>query len=288
MAFRFSNISGGIRVLPLRCIKLLDKSELAYSVGSLRVVRPIDYMRCAEYQAILDGLDIQPGMKILDVSSPQWFSLYLAHCYPDVTFSYMNIIDSELEPYKRIAEVLGIKNILYYKEDVRKLSFRGNYFDRVISISVIEHISPAVGGDLQALQEIRRVLKPNAEIRLTLPYKDKKNIVRVDGAVYERDKEKANFFAREYDEQSLASLIAQSGFLVKERLFISERPGFFALDYYEWGPGKNNICLKYLMKSRRLIEIFLRRSIDEWLARRYLTVSSQPLCRLVHAAATLV
>ncbi|OIP08557.1 MAG: hypothetical protein AUK49_10845 [Betaproteobacteria bacterium CG2_30_68_42] len=58
------------------------------------VVRPIDYMRWAEFEAVLRMLHLSPGQKVLDVASPQWFTLHLAARHPDVQFRYINIQES--------------------------------------------------------------------------------------------------------------------------------------------------------------------------------------------------
>jgi len=143
-------------------------------------------MRYAEFDAILRDLEIHPQMTILDVSSPQWFLLYLANRHRATNFYYINILESELAPYKKIAKALGITNLKYQKGDVRNLAFHKDTFDKVISISVLEHIHPEETGDLHAgaLREIKRVLRLQGDLLLTLPYKAKGNIVYMDGPVY--------------------------------------------------------------------------------------------------------
>ena len=115
-------MSSGIRSLALKAVKELSPSQSAYHIARRRVICPVDYARYAEFDAILRELKISPQMTILDVSSPQWFSLYLADKNPEVGFHYINIIDSELDPYREIANALGIKNLEYQKADVRDLA----------------------------------------------------------------------------------------------------------------------------------------------------------------------
>ncbi len=280
-------VSSDTRSLALSAVKEFSSSQSAYRIARRRAVRPVDYMRYAEFDAILRDLELNSQMTILDISSPQWFSLYLANKYPGIEFHYINIIDSELDPYKEIAKALGIKNLKYRKEDVRDLQFSDNTFDRVISISVIEHIFPEEDGDLKALGEIYRVLKSGGEFLLTVPYKSKSNIVYIDGAVYERGGKTSNFFAREYDEEMFNKLIEKSGFSLMGAWFICERGGIFLVDYYEWGPGKDVFLAKYLIKSRRLLERILGKSLDEALAMRYLSVSREITGRLVNISARL-
>jgi SAM-dependent methyltransferase len=281
------HVANDTRSLALRAVKELSFSQSVCRMARERTIRPVDYMRYAEFDAILRDLEPDSSMTILDVSSPQWFSLYLANQYPSVDFHYINIIDSELAPFKEIARVLGIKNLIYTKEDVRDMQFSANTFDRVISISVIEHIYPEDGGDLKALSEIYRVLKSKGEFLLTVPYKSDSNIVYIDGPVYERKEHTRNFFAREYNEETFNNLIERSGFSLKGSWFICEKGGIFPVDYYEWGPGKDVFFAKHLIKSRRLLEQILGKSLDEILAKHYLSVSREITGRLVNISARL-
>jgi ubiquinone/menaquinone biosynthesis C-methylase UbiE len=276
------------RLLAQRAIKELSPTQDAYRIARQRILCPVDYMRYAEFDAILRDLEITPGMTILDVSSPQWFSLYLANKHPNIEINYLNIIDSEIDPYKEIARALGIKNLTYRKEDVRDLRLCENTFDRVVSISVIEHIYPDKDGDLKALNEISRVLKPGGEFLLTVPFKSKGKIVYLDGPVYEREERTKNFYAREYDEVTFHKLIKLSNFSLAGLWFICERTGILSVDYYEWGPGRNILILRYLIKSLKLWERVLGISINEALAKQYLNVSREVNSRLVNISARLI
>lgn len=282
-----TDLSKKIRDLSRHALKSIGSSQSARKVLKKALVRPVDYMRYAEFNAVLDQLELKPNTMVLDVSSPQWFCIYLASKYPDTNFIYINIIDSEIEPFQQISQALNLQNLEYLKEDVRELNFKSNSFDQVLSVSVIEHIYPALGGDCAALKEVNRVLKPDGELHLTIPYKDNGNIVYVDGDVYERKGKTSTFFAREYDVESFAKLAKDSGFSAKVLSYIIERPGLFALDYYEWGPGKSLQFINQLPKFLRLAEKLSRYSLDEALAQKNLYVLAEPGDRLVNLAAVL-
>lgn len=281
------DISKQIKVLASKAVGALSPSSAAWEFARRGAIRPVEYMRYAEFDAVLRDLVLAPGMTVLDISSPQWFSIYLAHKQPGVRIIYTNIIDSELDPFREIAAILKLSNLEYRKADARALEYPDGTFDKVISISVLEHIYPEVGGDTQALKEIARVLKPAGEMLLTTPYKSQRNIVYKDEAVYERNEKKRNFFAREYDEKMFDELIASSPFSVNSAWFICEKAGVFALDYYEWGPGRDVLIAKYVNKARRLLERSLGTSLDATLAHRYLDVSRSATGRLVNIAARL-
>lgn len=283
-----SQLSNIIQSLAFKSMKELSPSQHAYQVARKRTICPVDYMRYAEFEAVSRGLDISPKMKILDVSSPQWFSICLAYKNPQTEFQYINITDNELDPYREIVHVLGIKNLIYQKGDVRNLAFDDNIYDKVISLSVIEHVFPEEDGDLIALKEVKRVLKPGADFCLTVLFKHESNIVYIDGPVYERVGNQNNFFAREYDKTMFDKLIYKSGFSISQSWYISEKRGISSLDYYEWGPGKDIWLMKYIIKSRKLLEIIIGKSIDQALAKRNLDITREIYTgRLVNIAAVL-
>ncbi len=276
-----------IKALAATSLAKLAPASAGHAFARRGVARPIDYMRYAEFEAMLRDLDMYPELSLLDVSSPQWFTILLAHRFPRCTFHYTNIIDSELDPFREIGRALSLENLVYEKADVRKLAYGDASFDRVISISVLEHVYPEVGGDVAAMQEIRRVLKPGGRLVLTVPFKSVRNIVFKDDEVYERRERTRNFFAREYDAAMFQELVVTSGMTPSEAWLICERSGMFALDYYEWGPGKDNPAGKVANRIRRLAERAMGRSFDQTLAARYLDVSRAQTGRLVNIAVAL-
>jgi len=265
----------------------LASEPAALDIARRRAVRPIDYMRYAEFDAILRDLDMKPDLRLLDISSPQWFAIYLADQYPQAEIIYTNIIERELAPFRRIGEALGLGNLTYRMADVRSLDYPDATFDRVVSISVIEHVYPEVGGDVTAFREIRRVLKPDGRFVVTMPFKAKRNIVYVDGEVYERGRKARNFFAREYDKPMFDTLVKDSAMDLLGAWYICESGGRFAIDFYEWGPGKDDLWAKLFAKCRKVVERGLGKSFEEALAKQNLYVSRDIEHRVVNIAAAL-
>ena len=281
-----SDIQGGIRRLAREALSVLPRNDPAYRMARFGLRQPIGYMRCAEFPAVLRLLRIEAGMRVLDVASPQWFCLFLARAHPDAEFTYANILESEIEPFKGIAQACSLRNLRYRKADVRKLPFDPRTFDRVVSVSAIEHVAPAVGGDDAALRECKRVMTTGAEIVLTLPYKDRGGIVYVDGPVFERHEQGQSFYAREYDEPTFAALMERTGLRPRGMLFIGERVGLLSPDYFEWGPGKGT---RKAVWVRRVLAVLQRGwgGFDRLLAERYLRISECPEARLVNVAVSL-
>ena len=250
-----------------------------------RASRPIDYMRYAEFGAVLPLLQLKAGSIVLDAGGPQWLTFALAYKNPEVQFEYINLSDFELEPFEKIRSFLKLENISINKEDLRKLSFSDNKFDEILSISVIEHIYPEIGGDETAFGELKRVLKPEGNLIVTIPCKETANVVYVQGNVYERQGEKAEkqFFAREYSPQSLRNLLGRAEFSTTEFGFISEKPSISSIDYLEWGPLRGTKRAKVILKLFRGIERYCNIPIEKNLATNKLSLSSAETPRLVNA-----
>jgi ubiquinone/menaquinone biosynthesis C-methylase UbiE len=250
----------------------------------------MDYLRCMEFPLTFGQISLKPGMRILDLASPQWFSLFVAHRHPDVEITYANILESELREIRDTARSLGLSNIRYVVEDGRRLSFESGTFDRVWSISTIEHIPPAEDGDLITLREIHRVLKPRGELTLSVPMHEKRSLVYDDvHAVWDRPAGEHNFYMRNYDPKQLETLIRQAGFDLKTRTLMYERPGFLAMDYWEGGPGKKRKAKDWVVKFKKKIDKWSGLRLEGFLARRYLVAGtpSSPRDRLINSVATL-
>ncbi|MBT9538262.1 class I SAM-dependent methyltransferase [Thiobacillus sp.] len=250
-----------------------------------RVSRPIDYMRYAEFGAVLARLQLQPGSLVLDAGGPQWLTFALAAKHPQVQFQYVNFADYELQPFEKIRTLLQLDNLVISKEDLRQLSFSDNQFDEIFSISVLEHIFPEEGGDIVALRELKRVLKQGGSLVITTPCKDKPNVVYVQGGVYERNSptNEKQFYAREYSAPSLKALIGHADFTDTEIAYISESPSLASIDYLEWGPLRGNPFAGLLLKFFRRLERFSGIPVERILASSKLSVVTTEMPRLVNA-----
>lgn len=82
------------------------------------------------------------------------------------------------------------RNLTFHQADLRQLPLPDNFFDKIMAISVIEHIgleSPQVSsnnipqvssdGDLIAFKELARVLKPGGALIMTLPFGVKEGLI---------------------------------------------------------------------------------------------------------------
>lgn len=69
-------------------------------------------------------------------------------------------------PERWIEEFSDYKNIIAEKADIEHLHYKNNMFDKVYSISVIEHVP----NDVQAINEVYRVLKPGGIFTFTCEF----------------------------------------------------------------------------------------------------------------------
>lgn len=136
--------------------------------------RPIDklHSRCIEYPFAASRLGC--ANIILDVGTIKadqvWID-WLENLQAEV---HATDYDEPLKPFN---------NITFHHADIRKLPLPDCFFDKIIAVSVIEHIgleAPQVyantvpkisnDGDLEAVTELARVLKPGGELIMTLPF----------------------------------------------------------------------------------------------------------------------
>ena len=247
-----------------------------------RVRRPVDYMRHAEFEAVLRWLDLRDGMRVVDFSGPQWLTLALAARHPGVQFVYTNIIDAELAAYRDIARALGLANLELRTADMRALDLADGSVDRALCVSVLEHVYPEVGGDAQALAELHRVLAPGGALMLTIPFKAVRHVQRVDRAVYERAGGADTFYAREYDRAQLDDLLAGSKLAVAGQLHISEVDGPLAIDALGWGPRRGTLFARLTLKLVSMIERVARVDLERHFAQSHLRLTEMPQARLVN------
>ena len=115
--------------------------------------------------------------------------------------------------------------------DALNLAYTDNYFDRVFSISVIEHIGD--NGDSEVMKEIWRVLKPGGLFIFTVPVKKIYEIEYRDKDEYNLNPDKKfaeYFFQRIYDKQKIDErLLSSIGNyeIIQKKVFGVDEKGFY-------------------------------------------------------------
>jgi len=190
---------------------------------------PVEYIRCAETRYILQRLDLGPGQRVLDIGSPKLLSLFLAvRLRAEVHAT--DLVDYFFPQYDILSRIaLGPDRDRYRmgRADARRVEYPSGHFDRVFSISAIEHIPD--DGDSLAVQEIGRVLAPGGLACLTVPWSDHGYLEEFkhqgDPDIYWVPGDGAKtFFQRAYDREALERrLVRPSGLQVIDLSFCGER-----------------------------------------------------------------
>jgi SAM-dependent methyltransferase len=230
--YRFG-LQVGIRAFPI-----------APWVALKRLVLPIEYIRCVEFRYVLDHLEVAENHLVLDIGSPKLLSLFLAARVGARVWA-TDLVDYFFAAYGVYARsVLGEGRDRYTMEtqDAQALAYKDETFDRVFSVSVIEHISG--DGDTSAMHEIARVLKPGGIVCLTVPWSDRGYIEefhRPDlvGGYWMKPGEKGErvFYQRAYDRDSM-----------RKRLLVHDQ--LHVVDLSFW--GERRIAVQNVLLNLRL------------------------------------
>jgi len=207
-------------------LALLRRRKLVRGLRYLVV--PVNYWRSLEYRLAVEESEFAGGDRVLDVGSPKLLSLWLAERLG------VSVVATDIEPYftaeyelLRGARHVPPDRLRVAVEDGRRLSFDDASFDKVYSLSVLEHIPD--DGDTRCVREIARVLAPGGRCVLTVPFWP---VSRVDwrdpdfywsGASVDDASGKV-FFQRRYSETDLHErLIEPSGLRLAKLRFVGDR-----------------------------------------------------------------
>jgi SAM-dependent methyltransferase len=129
----------------------------------VRVVVPLDPSRYLELPWAIELLRAQPGERVLDLASPKLLAVWLGRHGVEVTS--VDQLEREIETWQALAGDAGVD---FRVADGRALPFEDGSFDHAYSISVLEHIEEP--GDVEALRELARLVKPGGRVLVTLPH----------------------------------------------------------------------------------------------------------------------
>jgi len=177
------------------------------------------FSRYGEFELAERFLAMRPGLKTLDIGSPKVFGLILTQRCPGEIW-LTDIWEEEVNRWACVGDAAENQHsVLHFQTlDARRIPFPDHTFDRVFSISVLEHIEG--DGDSEAIREISRVLKPKGILVFSVPaYARRKEQYNL-GRMYGREDGSGGqglFFQRIYDWNSLNSrLIKPSGLVLTD------------------------------------------------------------------------
>ena len=185
----------------------------------------MNYTRIAEILFVLNALKFERKDRILDISSPRFIDFYLAYFrkIPLTIADSNSYFVSDFEIYKK---ELGL-DIEIELFDATKIPFPDKAFDKIFSISALEHIPR--DGDIIAVKEIIRLLKPKGEVVITLPAHVKYHEEWLKEKTFywksEINEDGEFFYQRRYNKDSIINRFGNiSSSVIKKIVFIAERP----------------------------------------------------------------
>lgn len=208
-------------------VKLLSRGMVKPALRHLII--PVSYWRSTEFGLTMKYGDFRSTDTILDIGSPKLLSLYLAKTLGAEVHS-TDIDDYFFAEYQTLRSLENLSAAKFHigVEDGRKLGYPDASFEKVFSISVIEHIPDH--GDSECLREITRVLKPGGRCMLTVPFSPESRDQYRKGADFYWSSASTSvedgsaFFQRRYSERDLRErLIDPSGLALKQLLYVGER-----------------------------------------------------------------
>jgi len=193
------------------------------------LVVPVNYWRTLEFRLVFKTLKPSDTDTILDIGSPKLFSFYLADKIRASVFAtdIENYFTHDYKIFRSLREIPE-KRLSILTADGRRLQFSEKSFDKVFSISVLEHIPGQ--GDVECMKEISRVLRPGGICVLTVPFapvgreefKDSKDFYW-SGSSKSDPKSQKVFFQRRYDEKDIHERIVKpSGLQLAELQYFGE------------------------------------------------------------------
>ncbi len=186
-----------------------------------RILCPMDVSRYYELPAVIKSMTLKEGDKVLDISSPKLITSYLSNKYKNVNFWGIDKFTNEVDTWSNLVGVR--KNLVLEYGDALKLKYPENYFDEIITISVIEHVGNGIDEkDGQMMDEIYRVLKKKGRLYLTTIISNNPDIIYKDKKLYSSVKKKISryFFCRIYNYKQIRSrLIDKTKFkIIREQI----------------------------------------------------------------------
>ncbi|MCJ7667744.1 MAG: methyltransferase domain-containing protein [Anaerolineae bacterium] len=158
----------------------------------------------------MQELDLNSKPVVLDVGS-SWapFPLYL--CAKGAQVFLSDLAEDKVRRQKGYSKRVGLEEkwdkglASVVIQDARALALGDDLFDYVLCISTIEHI--LANGDIEAVKEFARVLRPGGRLILSVPY----------GQTYKEGRWH-QFFSRTYDYRNLMARLIEPSTLRLVRL----------------------------------------------------------------------
>jgi len=164
-----------------------------------------DYCRYREVALIASELAARPVRSVLDVGcAGTLFPYYVSRLFPQARVvgidSGENLALAPAQLARMAARADAAERVRLFPADARRLPFRDGGFDAATAVSVLEHIRG--DGDIVAMREMARVVRPGGLIALSVP-------MGARAAEQEADAS-CPYFIRRYDAGTLAERLIRA------------------------------------------------------------------------------
>ena len=158
-----------------------------------------DYCRYCEVEAVTRAVAAREIRTLLDIGcAGTLFPYYIGRLFPHARVlgvdSGEHLALAPKEIMRLAARLDAAQRVRLFPADGRRLPFRAASVDAVTAVSVLEHIRGR--GDVEAVREMARVVRPGGLIAFTVPMAAR--------AVEQESDPSCGFFIRRYDEKTLA------------------------------------------------------------------------------------
>jgi ubiquinone/menaquinone biosynthesis C-methylase UbiE len=206
-----------------------------FKIAFKRILLPINYWRVTIFSIVANyilnlNFNNITDIKILDIGSPKLLSLFLSSQLNCKIFS-TDLQDKSLftEWEKHFHNMPNKKdNIIFEFANAKILKYPDKYFDIIYTLSVLNIITPAEDGDVLALKEIQKKIKPGGLLIIEVGYREKYNVNYAHTKNFEEYYcGKPLFRERQYDNETLQTRIEKNipGVLM-EKIFLYEKLPF--------------------------------------------------------------
>lgn len=113
---------------------------------------------------LVSELNPQPNDVILDAGCGDGYYLYLLSNLGNFSLTGIDYLKKNIDDAKR--QVGRKKNIKYMVGDISNMSLKSGTFNKIVLSEVLEHVED----DLKTLKELKRVLKKDGTLYITVPH----------------------------------------------------------------------------------------------------------------------
>jgi SAM-dependent methyltransferase len=179
----------------------------------------VNFVQALEFGLALDRLALTGGERVLDVASPKLLAAYLAAHGLVAEVHMTDLSDARLDDFRALVPAAELARVHTRQLDATRLdeAYAEGTFDRVYCLTSLQHFDG--DGDITAVRQFARVLRPGGRLLLSVPYGPKWGdewYPELGGT------------RKRYDEAALGARLSAPGLRVVDKTYYGER--WFPID----------------------------------------------------------